>query len=312
MARTRSIKPQFFHDVEILELPPLARLLYIGLWCYADRKGRLEDKPKQIKQDVLPSDQCDIEQLLTLLASGSEPFIIRYCAKGKKVIQIIQFSKHQNPHPHEADSNLPPLEEAEEQEQAATCNDMARQATTATVDDIACRAGSCSLVSGSCSLVSGDNSTPDGDSLPLFPQSPYVTVDSNTSETQAVHSRNGLRVIEVSEFESWFEREFWPLYPKKKAKVAAKKAAKYKMTTREMRDKALDGLRRQLPAVDNPIYFPNGSTWFNNDQWEDEVYTATRPQSKTEREEAAFAERMAYEAELRSRMNQQEPKRIAQ
>ena len=53
MARTRSIKPSFFDNEILGDLPPLTRLLFIGLWGIADREGRLEDRPKRIKKELL-------------------------------------------------------------------------------------------------------------------------------------------------------------------------------------------------------------------------------------------------------------------
>jgi hypothetical protein len=49
MPRTRQIKPGFFKNDELAELPIEARLLFAGLWTIADREGRLEDRPKKIK-----------------------------------------------------------------------------------------------------------------------------------------------------------------------------------------------------------------------------------------------------------------------
>ena len=54
MARTRNIKPGFFRNEDLAELGAYAMLLYAGLWTIADREGRLEDRPKRIKVDVLP------------------------------------------------------------------------------------------------------------------------------------------------------------------------------------------------------------------------------------------------------------------
>ena len=48
MARARNIKPGFFANENLAECDPLARLLFAGLWCLADREGRLEDRPKRI------------------------------------------------------------------------------------------------------------------------------------------------------------------------------------------------------------------------------------------------------------------------
>ena len=52
MARIRSLKPEFFKDEDLALLPFEARILYSGLWCYADREGRLEDRPKYLKADI--------------------------------------------------------------------------------------------------------------------------------------------------------------------------------------------------------------------------------------------------------------------
>ena len=51
MARARNIKPGFFLNEELGVLPPLVRILFAGLWCIADRDGRLEDRPKRIKME---------------------------------------------------------------------------------------------------------------------------------------------------------------------------------------------------------------------------------------------------------------------
>ncbi len=105
MARSRNIKPGFFLNDELAECDPLARLLFAGLWCIADREGRLEDRPKRIKAEVLPYDDCDVDQLLDQLAERG--FIIRYEVDGSRYIQVTNFSKHQNPHKNEKDSEIP-------------------------------------------------------------------------------------------------------------------------------------------------------------------------------------------------------------
>jgi hypothetical protein len=112
MPRMRCLKPSFFTDSELAELPPLHRLAFQGLWCVADRDGRLEDKPRELKVQVLPYDDCDFEQILVDLArpkrGGAEPgFIIRYQAGARRCIQITHFAQHQKPHPKEASCNLP-------------------------------------------------------------------------------------------------------------------------------------------------------------------------------------------------------------
>lgn len=105
MARARNIKPGLFTNDEIVELPFETRLLFIGLWTIADREGRLVDRPKKIKMEVFPADDVDCEKSLALLAGSG--FINRYQVGSHKVIEILNFTKHQAPHSTEKDSTLP-------------------------------------------------------------------------------------------------------------------------------------------------------------------------------------------------------------
>lgn len=105
MPRLRTLKPEFFTHEGLGELPPLARLLFQGLWCYADRAGRLEDRPRYFKTVILPYDDCDTEALLRLLERAR--FIVRYEAEGLRLIAIPNFAKHQQPHVKEKASTLP-------------------------------------------------------------------------------------------------------------------------------------------------------------------------------------------------------------
>lgn len=114
--RARNIKPGFFDNEYLAGCDPLARLLFIGLWCAADRAGRLEDRPMRLKKQLLGYDNCDCDALLTQLAThgnedGGLPFITRYAVDGKNFIQINNFSKHQCPHMREQESTIPPPEE---------------------------------------------------------------------------------------------------------------------------------------------------------------------------------------------------------
>jgi len=105
MARARNIKPSFFKNENLAELPFSTRLLFIGLWMLADREGRLEDRPKRIKMEVFPGDDCNVEKGLTELhASG---FIHRYDIDGHRYIEVCAFLKHQNPHFREPPSTIP-------------------------------------------------------------------------------------------------------------------------------------------------------------------------------------------------------------
>jgi hypothetical protein len=112
MPRARNIKPGFFANEDLAEIEPIGRLLFIGLWTLADRDGRLEDRPKRIKGELFPYDNCDINALLDDLQKYG--FIMRYEVDGGKYIQIVNFSKHQNPHPKEPSKDFPMPETCEQ------------------------------------------------------------------------------------------------------------------------------------------------------------------------------------------------------
>lgn len=105
MARARNIKPSFFTNDELAEIHPLGRLLFIALWTMADREGRLEDRPRRIKAEALPYDDADADALLDDLQRHG--FILRYEVDGARYIQVLAFTKHQNPHVKEAPSTIP-------------------------------------------------------------------------------------------------------------------------------------------------------------------------------------------------------------
>lgn len=105
MSRARSLKPGFFKNEELAELPFEFRILFQGLWCLADREGRMEDRPKRIKAEVFPYDNVDVNAGLAALESAQ--FIQRYEAGGSQYIQVLAFQKHQNPHCKESASTIP-------------------------------------------------------------------------------------------------------------------------------------------------------------------------------------------------------------
>lgn len=101
MARIRTIKPDFFTSEDITELSTLARLLYIGLWCEADREGRMVWKPKTFKTRYLPNDQCNIFEIAQELLERK--LVVEY---GDGLAYIPTFKDHQHVNPREALSAL--------------------------------------------------------------------------------------------------------------------------------------------------------------------------------------------------------------
>lgn len=115
MARARNIKPSFFTNDELGDVNPLARLLFIGMWTIADFKGCFEYKPKRLKVQLLPYDDCDIEELVTDLEKSG--FISKYTVQGRQYIKALNFTKHQNPHKNERESGseIPDIDQADQE-----------------------------------------------------------------------------------------------------------------------------------------------------------------------------------------------------
>lgn len=105
MARSRNIKPGFFTNDMLAELPALTRLFFIGLWTLVDRDGRIEDRPKKLKAECMPYDDMDADAALDALEKSG--FILRYVSGGTRCIQVMNWAKHQNPHIKEQPSSIP-------------------------------------------------------------------------------------------------------------------------------------------------------------------------------------------------------------
>ena len=93
MARIRTIKPDFWTDEEIVELDPLDRLLFIGLWNFCDDQGFIDYRPKKIKMQVLPADDVDLPAAMERLRRAS--LVDAYDAPSGVVAHIRNWSKHQ-------------------------------------------------------------------------------------------------------------------------------------------------------------------------------------------------------------------------
>lgn len=174
MARARNIKPGFFKNEDLAECTPWARLCFAGLWTLADREGRLEDRPKRIKGELFAFDSVEVEPLLGELHNRG--FILRYCAAdGRRLIQILEFAKHQNPHHREPSSDFPAPESpgllvdakpAKPKAEAASDGDEAPGETGASpgpdADESTLQRGQAGLIPDSGTLNPDSNSVPTG------------------------------------------------------------------------------------------------------------------------------------------------------
>jgi len=103
--RARNVKPGFYKDDLLAECEPLARILLTGLWCLADREGRLEYRPRRIKAEALPYDDIDICKLLDQL--NTRGFIVVYRYGDEIFLEIPGFAQEQSPNVKEGASTIP-------------------------------------------------------------------------------------------------------------------------------------------------------------------------------------------------------------
>jgi hypothetical protein len=113
--RIRSIKPEAHMDEDLwdaeLEFPELHLFrAFTGLWCQADREGRFEWRPRQLKPAILPHWEGDFGQVLEALRSKG--FIVSYEIGGRTYGWIPTFLRHQHINGKEPISKLPPPPES--------------------------------------------------------------------------------------------------------------------------------------------------------------------------------------------------------
>ncbi|WP_427017830.1 hypothetical protein ACQCSX_04245 [Pseudarthrobacter sp. P1] len=93
MARIRNLKPDFWTDEKLVELEVWERLLFIGLWNFADDQGYMPYSPKRIKMQVFPADSLDVSRgLQSLISIGA---LTLYDSESGQVLHVTNWSKHQ-------------------------------------------------------------------------------------------------------------------------------------------------------------------------------------------------------------------------
>jgi len=109
--RARNIKPGLFQNelLGIDETDPMLMIVFAGLWCCADKAGRMLDRPLKIKKDIFPYRTME-PRVFNGYLTGLETlgFLLRYEIDDLAIIQVINFEGHQSPHHTEKESVLPP------------------------------------------------------------------------------------------------------------------------------------------------------------------------------------------------------------
>jgi hypothetical protein len=187
MARSRNIKPGFFRNEDLVELPYESRLLFIGLWTIADREGRLEDRPKRIKMELFPADSLDVDVCLNQLQAGG--FILRYAVESDRYVQVLAFSKHQNPHQKEQPSTIPapPTSETGEESTGHAPVNSGADTGQAGLDSL----NTDSLNTDSLNTDSGGREAPIGAAAPARDSAENSDVEGSIDESDDAHPVSG-------------------------------------------------------------------------------------------------------------------------
>lgn len=290
MARTRNLKPAFFKNEDLGELAPLARLLYEGLWCWANSRGYMEDRPGRLKVEILPYDLVDVDNLLWQL--HEKGFIVRYEVENKRYIWIPTFLNHQHPNENElqSESKIPAL--AQNSGKIRSRTELVSPYTLNLIPHTSnLEINTCSHESHACDGVreiARPGETLDSSFLLSAPPgSPPVCPDAREPlDRKAEGSTSDL-------VRAWFDTEFWPAYPRKLGKSQALAAARQKGRSEDRRKEIMLGLVRQLPELRarERQFIPYAATWLRQERWEDEPEPPPLNPSDARRE--------AYEKALR-------------
>lgn len=92
MPKIRGFKADLWTDESFVELSPFARLLWLGMWNYACDNGHLQDKSKQIKMRVLPTDEINCAELLREIEKQG------LIERADGWITVPNLTHHQSPH----------------------------------------------------------------------------------------------------------------------------------------------------------------------------------------------------------------------
>ena len=96
IARIRAVKPEFWASEQVMELTPLARLAFIGMWNFCDDGGVHPASAKTLKAEVFPSDDLTAEAVGSLVGELiAQGLVIEFEADGKRYWHVTGWARHQ-------------------------------------------------------------------------------------------------------------------------------------------------------------------------------------------------------------------------
>lgn len=96
MARYRTIKPEFWASEQVANCDFATRLLFIGIWNFADDGGVIPDRPKQIRIQVFPADEFSDDDMGAMLNRLVEVgLLVKFENHGNTYYYVTGWMKHQ-------------------------------------------------------------------------------------------------------------------------------------------------------------------------------------------------------------------------
>lgn len=96
MPRKRMIDPEFWSDEKIGKLSPNAKLLFIGLWNFADDEGIFQAHPLLLTSQIFPYEKEVLKEIDKFTKELIKRNLVYFYARhGEKYGIILNFKKHQ-------------------------------------------------------------------------------------------------------------------------------------------------------------------------------------------------------------------------
>jgi hypothetical protein len=95
MARIRTIKPETWTSEQIMNLSPLARLAFIGMWNFCDDGGNHPASARTLKAEIFPSDDISATNVEYLVAEMAGQGLLLTYEAGSKTFWHVTGWHHQ-------------------------------------------------------------------------------------------------------------------------------------------------------------------------------------------------------------------------
>lgn len=96
MPRNRMIKSEFWTSEQVMSCSPLARLMFIGLWNFADDNGIHPASYKKLKAEVFPYDDFSLEEIQSWISELIQQKLLHeYTVEGQAYWRVTGWNRHQ-------------------------------------------------------------------------------------------------------------------------------------------------------------------------------------------------------------------------